>query len=145
MSEDYSILVALELSKEGDAPIIAKAKKFQQENKAKMVLVHAVEHMSNYGAAYGVSAGVDIEEELIKEAEQAMQNLGKELSIPKEQQIIRIGPAKQVILEEAEQQKSDLVIMGSHGRHGVRLLLGSTANAVLHNANCDVLAVRVKG
>jgi universal stress protein A len=26
--------------------------------------------------------------------------------------------------------------------HGLQLLLGSTANAVLHGAKCDVLAVR---
>jgi len=34
------------------------------------------------------------------------------------------------------------VVIGSHGRHGVQLLLGSTANAV-HGASCDVLAVRM--
>jgi universal stress protein A len=37
----------------------------------------------------------------------------------------------------------DLVVVGSHGRHGLSLLLGSTANGVLHGAGCDVLAVRV--
>jgi universal stress protein A len=39
---------------------------------------------------------------------------------------------------------ADLVVMGTHGKHGVELLLGSTANAVLHGANCDVLAVRIR-
>jgi len=34
-------------------------------------------------------------------------------------------------------------VVGSHGRHGLALLLGSTANGVLHGASCDVLAVRV--
>jgi len=43
-----------------------------------------------------------------------------------------------------KKHNTDLVIVGSHGRHGVRLLLGSTANAVLHGAECDVLAVRVQ-
>jgi universal stress protein A len=37
----------------------------------------------------------------------------------------------------------DLVVVGSYGRHGLQLLLGSTANGVLHLAACDVLAVRV--
>jgi len=40
-------------------------------------------------------------------------------------------------------QDVDLIIVGSHGRHGWRLVLGSTANAVLHGARCDVLAARV--
>ncbi|MEO1899758.1 MAG: universal stress protein, partial [Methylococcales bacterium] len=37
----------------------------------------------------------------------------------------------------------DLIVVGSHGRHGLALLLGSTANGVLHHAVCDVLAVRL--
>ena len=39
---------------------------------------------------------------------------------------------------------ADLIVVGSHGRHGLALLLGSTANDVLHGAPCDVLAVRLK-
>ena len=38
----------------------------------------------------------------------------------------------------------DLIVIGSHGRHGLALLLGSTANSVLHHARCDVLAVRLQ-
>lgn len=38
---------------------------------------------------------------------------------------------------------ADLVVVGTHGKHGLQLLTGSTANAMLHGARCDVLAVRV--
>jgi universal stress protein A len=38
---------------------------------------------------------------------------------------------------------ADLIVVGSHGRHGLALLMGSTANGVLHGAKRDVLAVRV--
>ena len=38
---------------------------------------------------------------------------------------------------------ADLIVVGSHGRYGLALLMGSTANGVLHGATCDVLAVRV--
>lgn len=44
-----------------------------------------------------------------------------------------------VALDEA----ADLIVVGSHGRHGLALLLGSTANDLLHGAPCDVLAVRL--
>jgi len=47
------------------------------------------------------------------------------------------------ILRFAREQDIDLIVVGSHGRHGIDVLLGSTANAVLHRAHCDVLAVRV--
>jgi len=48
------------------------------------------------------------------------------------------------IIKIAEENNVDLIIVGSHGRHGLALLLGSTANGVLHHAKCDVLAVRIK-
>jgi nucleotide-binding universal stress UspA family protein len=47
------------------------------------------------------------------------------------------------IAEMLEAHAYDMVIMGSHGRHGVkRLLLGSTAEATVRQANCSVLIVR---
>ena len=36
-----------------------------------------------------------------------------------------------------------LVVVGTHGKHGLQLLTGSTANAVLHGVGCDLLAARV--
>ena len=54
------------------------------------------------------------------------------------------GIPKQEIINVAEQQQVDLIVVGSHGRHGLALLLGSTANSILHTAKCDVLAVRLK-
>ena len=36
----------------------------------------------------------------------------------------------------------DLIIVGAHGVHGIKKLIGSTAQSVLNNATCDVLAVR---
>ena len=57
---------------------------------------------------------------------------------------VKFGRAADVIIDQADQLQADLIIVGSHGRHGVHLLLGSTANAVLHHAQCDVLAVRIQ-
>ena len=44
---------------------------------------------------------------------------------------------------KAEELGADLIVIGSHGRRGLALLVGSTANGVLHGAVTDVLAVRV--
>lgn len=143
--ENYrTILVAVELNTECDVCLLKKAAELVGQQGVKIYLVHAVEHMSNYGAAYGVSAGVDIEGILSKEAVESMAEMSRPFNIPAHQQIVKSGPAKFLILEEADKLKADLIIVGSHGRHGVRLLLGSTANAILHGAKCDVLAVRVK-
>jgi len=48
------------------------------------------------------------------------------------------------ITRYADDKQADLIVIGSHGRHGLQRLLGSTATPVLHNAKCDVLAVRIK-
>jgi universal stress protein A len=58
---------------------------------------------------------------------------------------IEKGAPKQEIVRVADDEKAELIVIGSHGRHGLQLLLGSTANGVLHLAKCDVLAVRVNG
>lgn len=143
MKSYQNILVALELNDNADKTLLQKAQTIQAQFGGKLTLVHAVEHVGNYGAAYGASVGFDIEEELRKEAESIMTKTAASLNLEKDQQVIRSGSAKQVILEEAEQLKTDLILIGSHGKHGVQLLLGSTANAVLHHAKCDVLAVRL--
>ena len=54
------------------------------------------------------------------------------------------GRVSSEVLFYAEQNNVDLIVKGSHGRHGLELLLGSIANAILHGAKCDVLAVRFK-
>lgn len=144
MTEYKHILLAVELETDCDTLPVKRALALSKEFDAKLSLIHAVEHMSSYGAAYGIAAGADIEEMLLQNAKDAMSKLGKKYDIPESQQIIKIGPAKLVILEQADEVKADLIIVGSHGRHGVRLLLGSTANAVLHGAKCDVLAIRIK-
>ncbi len=144
MGKYKNILVAVELDSKSDSFILTKAVELRDHYQAPITLVHVVEHLSNYGAAYGVSAGVDIEEILINEAKLSIQKLGKSLSIPPERLLIEVGPATQVIVELAKERSIDLIVLGSHGRHGVRLLLGSTANGVLHGAHCDVLAVRLK-
>jgi len=138
------ILLAVELDPSCDQDVTSRAMALAKEFDAEITLVHAIEHMSSYGAAYGVAAGADIEEMLLENAADSMKKLGDQLSVDKANQVIKVGPARTIILEEADHVDADLIIVGSHGRHGIRLLLGSTANAVLHGAACDVLAVRLK-
>lgn len=53
------------------------------------------------------------------------------------------GHAVDVILDRSRKSPPDLVVMSSHGRSGVaRLLLGSVAENVVHEAECPVLIVR---
>ena len=137
------VLVAVELIANNDAELIKRAEAMAKEFKANVFLVHAVEYIGGY-STYGIGEGFEIEKTLIDNAATEMRKLGKHLCIPEDKQLVKAGAAKFVILEEAEKNKIDLIIVGSHGKHGLQVLLGSTANAVLHGAKCDVLAVRIK-
>lgn len=57
---------------------------------------------------------------------------------------VAIGNAGVEIRRLAEEVGADLIVLGKHGRQlAGRIMLGSTANNVLHHASCDVLAVHI--
>jgi universal stress protein A len=58
---------------------------------------------------------------------------------------LREGHPATVIAQFAEEHGYDLIVLGTHGRHGIKRLLGSTVNGVLHGVQSNVLAVRVPG
>ena len=57
--------------------------------------------------------------------------------------IIKQGDPAEEILKTAEKIKADVIITGSHGRHGAqRFLLGSVSSKIVDHAECDVLVVK---
>jgi nucleotide-binding universal stress UspA family protein len=59
--------------------------------------------------------------------------------------VVREGDPRSAIVEEASEWGSDLIVVGSHGRTGVkRWLLGSVANGVVSHAPCSVEVVRTR-
>ena len=55
----------------------------------------------------------------------------------------RVGDAADAILDVAEEQGTDMIIVGHKGLTGAtRFLLGSVSNKVSHHAPCSVLIVR---
>lgn len=70
--------------------------------------------------------------------------MADQLGIDQDARWLVWGNPKQEITHIAVRGNVDLIVVGSHGRHGLALLLGSTANAVLHYAKCDVIAVRLQ-
>lgn len=135
-----NILFATDLTDETQY-VIEKVRSMVGYTNAKLSIVHVVEPLPGYSYAYlGIE---DIEGQLVDEARQSMDKLGSKLSVAKDAQHVEIGPTKTKILGVADSIGADLIICGSHGRHGLSLLLGSTANAILHGAKCDVLTVRL--
>jgi len=53
------------------------------------------------------------------------------------------GDPRAVIVAKAEELHAELIVMGTHGRRGLRrALMGSVAESVAHTAHCSVLVVR---
>ena len=134
------ILFATDLTEDTEY-LITKVRVLCGLTKASHCIIHVVEPLPGYSYAYlGIE---DIEGQLLNEARQSIEKLGKVLNVPVNNQHVEVGPTKTKILQTAENISADLIVCGSHGRHGLSLLLGSTANAILHGAKCDVLTVRL--
>lgn len=59
--------------------------------------------------------------------------------------IVLVGHIQESIVQQAREWPADLIVVGSHGRKGIDLvLLGSVSRAVLDHAPCPVLTVRSK-
>ena len=57
--------------------------------------------------------------------------------------LLRTGDARDVIIHTVSEIAADLIVMGTHGRHGVgRALLGSVAESVVRTSPCPVLTIR---
>jgi nucleotide-binding universal stress UspA family protein len=77
--------------------------------------------------------------ELLDRARSEAQSIGVE----KVETFARQGDAADAILDVAEEQRADLIVVGNRGMTGAkRFLLGSVPNKVSHHAPCSVLIVR---
>lgn len=138
------ILVALDLAAETD-DLMVRARSVAAPN-AEIAIVHVLEPAYFY---YGMEPGIgmlpdNFEADLLRRAQRELAAAADRYGVPERLRFLERGHAATQILRLAEDRATDLIVVGSHGRHGWRLLLGSTANGVLHGAPCDVLAVRVK-
>ena len=135
-----NILIAVDLD-EPNKKIVSKAIELAG-NEATLSLIHVIEPIQIYGPIPTIDYA-SIQNHTKEFAEKKLMELGNQYAIDAAHQHVLDGVAQKEIHAFAEQNGVDLIVVGSHGRHGVSLLLGSTANAVLHGAHCDVLAVRV--
>ncbi len=143
MATYQHILLCIDLSDESDQ-VAARATALRNGSSAKLSVIHIIEPLS---FAYGGDIPMDfssVQEEIHKQASKQLTAFADKYAIAQADQHIVVGRAETEIHRFAKEAQVDLVVVGSHGRHGLALLLGSTANGVLHGAACDVLAVRVK-
>ena len=102
-------------------------------HEAALALAHVVEPVITDSAFDTLPPiPVDFEDVQIKQARIQLAELQQRYGIADKNVFLEIGVTKNEILRVAQEQSIDLLLLGSHGRHGLELLLGSTANAILH-------------
>ncbi len=144
MNNYQHILLAVDYSAHNDY-IASRAKSLADTYQAKLSIIHVLDNIpmpdTNYGAVIPLNENTGYN--LLEAEKTKLMELGKRLAVDDDNQWLVWGVPNQEITQIAEQEKVDLIVVGSHGRHGIALLLGSTANSILHHAHCDVLAVRL--
>lgn len=138
------ILAAIDLTEECHA-VIERAQSLAQAHQARLSLVHIIEPMA---MAFGGDVPMDLSMLQQQQFDQARERLngfsGRYPQLTEDHIHLTYGQPRQEIHRLATEQNCDVIVVGSHGRHGLALLLGSTANDLLHGAPCDVLAVRLR-
>ncbi len=133
------IVVALDIVSDSAETVMQRA--LQIASGAEITAVHVVELHPYAGdeVAFRTLASLHqlVKQEMAKRFEAVCASAGIE------RHALLEGRAANEIRRYARAQGADLVVMGAHGRRGWRLLLGSTANAMLHGRVCDVLCVHI--
>jgi len=142
VSDYKNILVAVDLSKELDK-VLEKAVDIATKYDSRIWLIHVVEPIIlDANADFAPSFDMDIEKDLVARAEKTLMPTVDKLEIDCSVTVL-VGSIKREIHTQAKEKNCSLIIIGTHGRHGMARLLGSTASAVLHGAPCDVLTVKI--
>lgn len=142
-----NILVAVDTTDEAE-DVIRAARDISMEKNSTISAVTVIRPMAdfyiNLYTTLEESADNGIEARAVERATAWLSDLVKRFGIDAGAVNVIIGTPAVEIRQLAEKVGADLVVLGTHGRHGLGLMLGSTANAVLHGAPCDVLAVKVR-
>jgi universal stress protein A len=137
------LLVLLDLSEDSEQVAIA-GRDLAAYSNAAMVVLHVVEFVPVEPLGESLMPTAQIEDELIKRAHAKLADFIARLALPRTTGRVEAGNTKAEILRVADEEQVDLVVLGSHERHGLAILVNFTEDTVLHAAHCDVLAVRLK-
>jgi universal stress protein A len=143
MSLYHSILAVVDLSAEG-ALVAARAHALAlcASPQGSVRLLHVVEYVPVEPLSDSLLPAVQIEGELVERARTQLAQLAARFT-PAPQWEVAVGNVKSEIVRTARAGGHDLIVIGTHERHGLSILVNLTEDAVLHASPCDVLAVRL--
>lgn len=137
MKAPNHILVALDLY-DNYEPLLQRAISLAKQFNTALHIVHVIPHiLSTIPYAY------DFQSDIENEAKTKLDKIKLDIQAVSIVTHLLHGTPKNEIVKLADSLHIDLLIIGSHGQHGIDLLLGSTANGILHLANCNVLTIHI--
>jgi nucleotide-binding universal stress UspA family protein len=118
---------------------------FVEKFGATLYVAFVTQDLSNFSTFYVPHSNIKSFQDEVKEAaEKRMAAAAKDhfKNFPKLKTRVLVGSPAEKILELAQQEKIDLIIMGAHGRKGLeRVFFGSVADKVVTGAPCPVLTI----
>ena len=122
----------------------ARAVELAERFDARLSLLHVVEQIPvDLSDELMITPPVEPDPQLLDDARAALDRLARTLNRPDASCQVETGFTKEEILRVVQDQAVDLLVLGRHSRHGLALLLGSTARSVMNDCPCDVLAVNL--
>ena len=143
---DKRILVAIDLTEEAEEVLSMARELATLHNTNELDLVNVVKPVAHTHGGLdsgAVSAMANIDQQLLTQAREMTSELAQKYGIDADRVHVKLGHPAGQIRDLAQSLGVDLIVIGTHGRHGLGRLLGSTANAVLHGVPCDVFTVRI--
>ena len=137
------LLVLLDLS-EGSEQVAIAGRDMAAHSNASVIVLHVVEYVPVDPLGESLMPTAQIEDELINRSREQLRGLITRLGLTNATARVEAGNTKSEILRVAEEERVDLIVLGSRERHGLAILVNFTEDTVLHAAHCDVLAVRLK-
>ncbi|MEQ9006028.1 MAG: universal stress protein [Pseudomonadales bacterium] len=141
------ILAAVDLSDES-GQVLDIAQILGDQEQAELHVVHVIKPFQHAYAGINPATlsdvGIQFEREAAEQARAELKAIAASRGLPKDAVSVRNGAPHLEIQALTEELDCDMLVVGTHGKHGVQLLLGSVANAVIHGITCDVLAVRIR-
>lgn len=146
MNRYQHILAAIDFS-EISARVVECARELAEAYDARLTLLHVVENTPLGLEPFGETSSLYLAEELrlqqINDAQTNIQALMERFQLPLSvAPMIEEGFATDTILAFAKNKHVDLIVIAHSGKKGFLGFLGSTANAVVKSAHCDVWVVR---
>ena len=139
MADYRKVLVLLDLS-EGSEKVFNTGRELASHSNASLVALHVVDYAPVEPMGETLMPSMAIEQELVERSRARIDQL---IAGSSAQGRIEMGNTKAEILRVAEEERADLIVLGSRERHGLAILVNLTEDTVLHAAHCDVLAVRL--